>query len=48
MPSSQVFSATQMCSKEIEGLLDDGPRLFGVVFYIKSMLTLGVVSNRQG
>jgi len=37
-----------MCSKEIEGLLDDGPRLFGVVIHIKPMMTLGVVSNRQG
>jgi hypothetical protein len=32
-----------MCSKEIEGLPDDAVRLFGVVFYIKRMLILGIV-----
>ncbi len=41
--SGKVVSATQVCSKEIESLLDDGVRLFGVVFNIKCMLTLGVV-----
>ena len=43
VPSSKAVSVTQMFSQEIEGLLDDGPRLFGVVFHIKRMLTLGVV-----